>query len=273
MPRGVSIYDEARLQGRLWTPTAIASGLRLFCDFGDLSRLTVDSGSGGITSTARNIAAGMINTGTRPSYATNGFNGRISANFNGANQGMRSDTSTTFTVPAVAVIAGAWTTATSNGGRLLTYASVNFDGGHASGCIIAMRNGTGSPGQVVTYNQGAIRATTNSVIDGNPLVFSVVFGSGASASVAHYFNGAAGGTGNLSGFSPAAGRYLMARFDESGSGAANITGPYGSAVVYCGDDAAAWRTRIEGWTAWRWGIQSRLAASHPYRNAPPLIGG
>jgi hypothetical protein len=29
---------------------------------------------------------------------------------------------------------------------------------------------------------------------------------------------------------------------------------------------------LEGYLAWKWGLQHRLIATHPYRNRPPLIG-
>jgi hypothetical protein len=32
------------------------------------------------------------------------------------------------------------------------------------------------------------------------------------------------------------------------------------------------RTLVDGYLAWKWGHVSNLAASHPYKNRPPLIG-
>ena len=60
----------------------------------------------------------------------------------------------------------------------------------------------------------------------------------------------------------------------------NVGGnPYGG--VYFGGDigeviasySAADRTKLEGYLAWKWGIQSSLPANHPYKNGPPIKGG
>jgi hypothetical protein len=32
------------------------------------------------------------------------------------------------------------------------------------------------------------------------------------------------------------------------------------------------RRTIEGYLAWKWGLDANLPADHPYRNRPPLIG-
>lgn len=42
-------------------------------------------------------------------------------------------------------------------------------------------------------------------------------------------------------------------------------------VVYCtGALADADRQRVEGYLAWKWGLQADLSASHPYKTAPPM---
>lgn len=47
MPRGVSRYDEARLQGRLWVPPMLGGLLQMWVDGADISTITLDSSAGG----------------------------------------------------------------------------------------------------------------------------------------------------------------------------------------------------------------------------------
>jgi hypothetical protein len=75
MPRGVSPLDEARLQGRLWSP----NGLRLgaWYDASDLS--TITTVSGGVSDWRDKSGNGRNLTATatqRPTYTANGFNNR-----------------------------------------------------------------------------------------------------------------------------------------------------------------------------------------------------
>ena len=67
---------------------------------------------------------------------------------------------------------------------------------------------------------------------------------------------------------------------NTNSAQVNIGGnPYGN--VYFGGDIgevvisyiSADREKLEGYLAWKWGIQGSLPNDHPYKNGPPVIGG
>ena len=83
MPRGVDGVDEARLQGRLWTPTLLRPALWL--DAADLSTISTatgvsewrDKGPNG-----RNVAQGT--GGTQPTLTPMGLNGRNVLSFSGS---------------------------------------------------------------------------------------------------------------------------------------------------------------------------------------------
>lgn len=74
MPRGTSRYDEAQIQGRLWTPAVLRSQANLcgWYDFTNLGTIGLNSGTGrlsdvaDISGFARNLT--QSNTANRPSY-------------------------------------------------------------------------------------------------------------------------------------------------------------------------------------------------------------
>lgn len=46
-------------------------------------------------------------------------------------------------------------------------------------------------------------------------------------------------------------------------------GDIACAVAATGDLATSDRQKIEGWIAWKWGVQTQLPATHPYYSSPP----
>jgi len=49
----------------------------------------------------------------------------------------------------------------------------------------------------------------------------------------------------------------------------NITGYFCEAMYFQRALSNLERQQVEGYLAWKWGIQAQLPASHPYKNAPP----
>lgn len=53
------------------------------------------------------------------------------------------------------------------------------------------------------------------------------------------------------------------------TGAANFSGYIGEILVYNTQLATTNREKVEGYLAWKWGLQDNLPSSHSYKNAPP----
>src|SRR4051812_47429097 len=69
MPRGINAYDEARLQGRLWTPQAIQPALGCWLDAGDPSTITYAAGvSSWRDKSNRTRHATQATAGNQPTY-------------------------------------------------------------------------------------------------------------------------------------------------------------------------------------------------------------
>jgi hypothetical protein len=83
MPRGVSPVDEARLQGRLWSPALLRTALWL--DAADLSTISTATGVSQLrdkSGNGRNFTQGT--GGTQPTLTPNGLNGRNVLSCNGS---------------------------------------------------------------------------------------------------------------------------------------------------------------------------------------------
>jgi hypothetical protein len=59
----------------------------------------------------------------------------------------------------------------------------------------------------------------------------------------------------------------------NGNGAAALVGNFCELIIVPSLLANADRQIIDGYTHWKWGLQSRLPADHPFKNDPPITGG
>lgn len=271
MPRGVSPLDEARLQGRLWTPDRLGAGLAAWYDFSDLSRATFSGANYATVANWRGVSNLTASGATGPELWQDIIRARRAANFFLLRM-LWGGTNVTLSLPMVVTTLFRARSTTANNGRILGFVGSGQanDFGNAASAALMLR--LGGANAIHTFQNGSSRASTSYTYDEQPTVFTVTLT--ASGAVQHWLNGAAGGSGTLG--SPSIGASYFAICCRAANAQASdevFEGWMGEAVAYCGDDALAQRERIEGSVAWRFGCQDRLAASHPHRNAPPLIGG
>ncbi|MFN8994753.1 MAG: hypothetical protein ACK5X3_13970, partial [Pseudomonadota bacterium] len=82
MPRGVSFYDEALIQGRLWTPALERPAVWL--DAADLSTITIATGVSQWRDKSGNGAnATQATAANQPAYSNTGFFGLPGITFDG----------------------------------------------------------------------------------------------------------------------------------------------------------------------------------------------
>jgi hypothetical protein len=51
-----------------------------------------------------------------------------------------------------------------------------------------------------------------------------------------------------------------------------LTGYIAEIVVLASIASGVVRQQVEGYFAWKWGLQNSIVANHPFRNRPPNIG-
>jgi hypothetical protein len=265
MPRGVSISDEARLQGRLWSPILVQPAVWL--DASDISTISVATGVSewrDKSGNARHVSQGA--SARQPSIAT--FNGLNAVNFDGVNDVL--DNATSITSGTYTGSFNTFYVATRNsvgGGTILTerttypLGSVMF--GSAAGVNYISSNGIDIKSNHTISNTSYNTLSTAGAIavhEHFPAVRDNFWLNGQSQTVLLGTATNITGTGGLR----IGGREAVVGFYWSGL--------IMEVIVTLTPLTTIQRQQIEGSLAWKWGLQNTLIASHPFRNRPPLIG-
>jgi len=242
MPRGVSPLDQARLQGRLWSPNVFR--LAAWYDAADLSTITTLSGA--VTDwrdksgNGRNLTASV---GQRPTYTASGFNNRPAINYGAAQNNNRLS----------------WTGEAFNPVR--TFGVAHWEGPSPfvgySGLLSFPFTGNDSLFLVEVANQwfGARQVFLN----GNDPIATPL--PTISTPFLWVDNVAAG-----------AGRTTIWIGADRAEFNRGWRGKIGEVVITSFEPTLRDRRTIEGYLAWKWGLNANLPANHPFRNRPPLIG-
>ena len=210
-------------------------------------------------STNANNASGG---GSGPAVTTAGLNGYDTINFAGANYLTIADSATVDLnasgVSFIAVIKTTNSTAASTQGIITKESTWNYsikmDG--ASLGSVSFSNGASSDEST---------AGSNPVNDWNIAIMN--------KSDKYYINGSEQGA---AAYTPAADNtktvYVGAWNASAGPTISSyLTGQIAELIVYNGQLTTAERQNIEGYVAWRYGLQSNLPATHPYRNFAPTV--
>lgn len=261
MPRGISRYDEAQRQGRLWTPTVLR-GLDILQSWQDGDDLSTIAYSSGVSTWADKSGRGrdLTEATNKPTLGTM-LNARrgITCSIT-----QRMGSASTWTLAQPLSIFTVWLqTYTSN---VTNYLKGKNDSGYSGGCILQTNH-------VPTFNSIAMYAGAASQRAAPVIAASGVqylhFGVYNGASSAYSLNGAdrttvaasIGTDGIVGGIS------LNAPSSNPWGGTS------GEIIVLSGDTPLFIQRAIEGYLAWKWwGSENVLAASHPFKNRPPLIG-
>jgi hypothetical protein len=258
---------------QLWTPAELGAALALWLDASDAATVTE---SGGFVSqwddksgNSRDFTQGVA--GTQPAYALASINGLNTISFDGTNDSIaRVAESWAYNYPInVFTIFKATAFNASYNGLFGFYTSAGpttagfgaFIKSNGTSAIYATDTSNGQPNYdgtgALTYaiNTGYIFGAT---IGDNSITS---FGDGTA-------DGSASGTWTLrnnvgSGDVNVGSDPRFARYTEWEIGESIIT--TGGAI------SIANREKMEGYLAWKWGLQGSLPPSHPYKNAPPYV--
>ena len=271
MSRGVNQYDEAQLQGRLWTPDLVRPALWL--DAADASTVSVATGvSEWRDKSGNGRHFTQTTTANQPAYNQNGINGLSSISFDGTAKALRrTPEAWAFQYPVTAFIV--FRTAAFNG----SYNSL-FEFYTVAGQTTA-----GWSDLIGPSLRSAIYATntagTQNFYDGTGLVTyatnrTYIFtGIHQNNSLVGLRNGNADGSNSGSytlrtnlGTSPLyiGSSPLFSRYTNWQIGEVIITN---NAALSVPD-----RLKIEGYLAWKWGVAGDVVTSSQFLSRPPLIG-
>jgi hypothetical protein len=278
MPRFSSIYQRAKHQRALLLPPELQPGLWL--DAADMSTVIAPSGVSewrDKSGFGRHIYQSTV--GNRPSYRQNGLNGLpVIAFTHGDHSYSQSMTQSVTFPPFLGVSAFSVFSVVNrrlndgNKGGYLSYAL----GGITVDILFAM-NGTTTLYQIGNGSDGS--GTQSAFGKFNQYLVNTMIFNGSQTGNANRMRVWDSGNPNTFSF----GAYTVPASTSSNTNNRLIVGSYTSAdwsmdgeigeiIVLPYAASERQRQQIDGYLAWKWGIRGTLAASHPFRNRPPLIG-
>jgi len=213
------------------------------------------------------------NSAKRPSYVLNGIGGlpmlRFASSWSPSVQHYLE--SYKFASPT-----NAWTFFTvysvdSNGGSNPDGNIIGNDGGGWKQNGIYIKNGS------LTFN----RSGTDTVVgapytqSANALhVLGTVYSTAPSSNAFITLNGTVGGTvNNLNWTAGALGFYGIGAYTVDYVNDYSLRGYIAEHIVFPTNLSTLNRQKVEGYLAWKWGVQASLPTNHPYKNRPPLGRG
>ena len=229
-----------------WTPAALGASLVGWWDASDSSTITIGTGVSAITDKSGNSRTfSQATAGNQPALISNELNGLSIMRFDG--NGDLLATASTITIRTLIVLAK-WTNTTGDYRHLWDIDTTISSGGWhgdtaASGFLLA----SGYASQVVRNGT------------------KYVNGTATAGDLARYTSW------TIHGFETTGDIGVTKTGAQNGYAARSFLGDYAEFLYLNAVPSTANRQLIEGYLAWKWGIQASLPADHPYKNNPPTL--
>lgn len=271
MPRGIDIYDEAKLQGRLWTPdTAPLSNIAIWLDPRDSNSVTFSGGAISQIANKGGLGFGHATQGTsgnRPTFSPTVFGGGRGGVVHAAGSAQY------FDLPSLSGVS--WTAAE------LLYVfrrnAVPPATEALSGPLFSCATAPGDGGEHEPYTDGNLYVatfTTARKSAGTPIAAlsstRIVNVRSAASHWSYWIDGKSQFTTATNTFakpsSPAIGHIHYLTFDYY------LDGAWAEVLCFPALLSSAARSRFLGYLAWKHGLVANLPATEPFKTRPPLIG-
>lgn len=241
------------LTGELWTPDLLGSVLDVWADASDTSTITEvggavsqwDDKSGNDTHLTQGVGA------NQPQYGSTVLNGLNTIDF-GSNtdpyfMSYTPTNSTTEPVNFIFVIDVDENSATNIIRRVHVHNDIN---------ILANTN------ELRIYTDGTI-ITNGPMVNGNKYIIEGLYNTTDSKIFTDGANTASGVLSTLTTTTP----YTIG---STAAGWQSFGGRYGEFLKIDSDLSDSDRSKVQGYLAWKWGLQGKLPNDHLYKNSPPL---
>lgn len=254
MPRAVSVYDQAILERRLWTPGLTPTEVWYDCS----DRSTLTWGASAVSVVADKLGRGRDlaqanNASAQPTIAESGIAGLPALNFDGTNDTMSAVSWGTITFPFTYCYVFRITTLAINSVLVSNRANANLlEWIDASSRL----------------NQYAATAYVNpQQLASNTDYLRVAHYNSASS-----YTSMQGTTSGL--FNPGSASAAGLRLGAWTSDGVNFTSfsrfRLGEFIMLSGSLSDNLRQTVEGYLAHKWKLAHRLPGTHPFRNVPPM---
>lgn len=268
MPRGISRYDEAALQSRLWSPEQLRP--KVWLDSQSPGAFTIVSSaiSQWNDKSGNGNHATQTTAGRRPVIADNAINSLPAVRFDGTDDWMKI-TGCTFAqspfsfymVHALRSLRNMWPVlwGESSGSTTGTFG-------------VGINNGT-LGNQIAIHGLGVQTVSSDLTSGTVPRILAWlsagIVSGGCTATIRRSGTPANSAVTISSGLVAGADITIAAEREGAGS----ITNSdMGEVLQFSEQHSLREAQLVEGYLAWRWGMVSDLPASHPFANRPPLIG-
>jgi hypothetical protein len=268
MPRGVSISDTAIIQRRLWTPAVLQPNFWL--DAADLSTITIATGvSEWRDKTGKGVNAVQATGANQPVYSETSFFGRPGITFDGVNDNMLISTTVgqnlTHGVFWVFQRIGAGSEVGGAGYR----PDISCTGTSDRGALHYVKNNNNLGASYPYYNGPSV--------SNYDLLVGTAYSNSVGQVMSFQLNGTGWGvwrnglleattTATLTPNATNTGYMLAAQATPVRTSNIII-----SEVLHIPISNTVNRQLVEGYLAWKWGLQASLTSDHPFINRPPLI--
>jgi hypothetical protein len=238
----------------IWTPVYLA-GKALWLDASDGTTITLNGSTVSQWNDKSGNGRNAIQTtaARQPAYTSGWRNGLPGVSFTAANQNWMSSSlsASSASETIVAVLS-------QGGSDTRSVIGANADGGRE------IRFATDTTLNFLRQAQAGL-ATSGTMPSGPGFVMGFTYNS---STTTFYSNGAVSGTPASVNPNLVAGR--TSTIGSFGTSWDFLTGTIGEFVVCSSVLSTADRQKLEGYLAWKWGLQTNLPAGHPYQSAPPI---
>lgn len=245
------LYRNGATFDRSWTPAALGSALALWLDADDASTITLNGSTvsqwNDKSGNGRHATATATN---QPTYTPSGLNGKPVVTFDGANDFLSFQ----------GVHDAQWSIAIVCRANGTNQGFVQFGGLNSLGSLFTENTYRARP----TTGGGGISPDASAPFTpGENVILSANYGV---STTDVWKNGVIGTPASLGGVASNA-------LSTIGSlqGIFLLTGFISEMIVNNGVLSTLDRQRLEGYLAWKWGLESNLPAGHPFRNTPPTV--
>ena len=271
-------WDGTEVGGqKLWRPDELGAGLALWLDAEDTASISLNplNNSGVVqwndkSGNERHVSQAAVSQ--QPAYNVTGLNGKPTITFDGTNDILLNQNAGSVGVTNISMFMVT---------RYVTGAGEDISMGIGqtgqTGAIrVFYRAGSGTTQGFASWARDVSASSLPIDMGGVHHIFEAVQPNAATVNL---FRDGTAGTGNPYTFSPAATVPVNFNGFSIGSLQGPAVGNYYSNIqtsevivsytALSTDD----RQKLEGYLAWKWGLEANLPVNHPYKNSPPTVVG
>lgn len=230
--------------GTPWTPALLGSSLIGWWDASDSSTITIGTGVSAITDKSGNSRTfSQATAGNQPALITNAQNGLSVMRFDGAGDFMQ--TAARVDIRTLILLAK-WSATTGDYRHIWDMSTTSLYGWHGD----------------TASSTNLLSSFTSPLITGGT---NYVNGTSTAGLLKRYTSFTIHGFETTGNINPQFTGY------QSGNPGREFFGDYAEFLYLNAVPSTANRQLIEGYLAWKWGIQASLPAGHPYKNSAPTL--